>query len=270
MHARKDLKINADRFTGFAGLYDKARPQTPKKIIEIITRYLGSQLSLVVDLGCGTGLSTMAWKEISPNVIGVDPSNDMLKIAKEKLDGIHNISFVNAYSDDTGLEDVRADVVTCSQSFHWMNPQTTLREVTRLLRPGGIFAAYDCDWPPVCHWEAEQSYNQLVEKVHQIEASTPELKQQYKSWPKDKHLENIQKSEYFRYAREILFSNTETCDAERFIALALSQGGLQAILKAGIDEIKPSIEAFENKIRSLFGQTNFTMDFSYRMRLGVK
>ena len=40
-----------------------------------------------------------------------------------------------------------ADIVTCSQSFHWMEPEPTLAEIARILRPGGVFAAYDYDWP---------------------------------------------------------------------------------------------------------------------------
>ena len=35
------------------------------------------------------------------------------------------------------------------QALHWMEPAPTFGEVARLLRPGGVFAALDCDWPPV-------------------------------------------------------------------------------------------------------------------------
>lgn len=55
-------------------------------------------------------------------------------------------------SDDLGLPDDSVDIITCSQSFHWMEPQSTLREFARVPRPGGIFVAYDCDWPPVLDW----------------------------------------------------------------------------------------------------------------------
>jgi SAM-dependent methyltransferase len=38
-------------------------------------------------------------------------------------------------------------LVTCSQSLHWMEPEPTFAEVARILRRGGVFAAYDYDWP---------------------------------------------------------------------------------------------------------------------------
>ena len=61
-----------------------------------------------------------------------------------------NVNFVSGFSDNTGLENSSVDIITCSQSFHWMNPETTLNEASRILKKGGVFAVYDCDWPPVC------------------------------------------------------------------------------------------------------------------------
>ena len=35
------LQINAERFMGFANIYDNARPKCPEKVIDIILKYLG-------------------------------------------------------------------------------------------------------------------------------------------------------------------------------------------------------------------------------------
>lgn len=66
------------------------------------------------------------------------------------------------------------------------------------------------------------------------------------------------------------FFNTESCNAQKFIDIALSQGGLQSILKANIDEINPFLLAFKEKINDIFGTAEFKIDFCYRMRIGVK
>lgn len=266
----EDLKGNAERFMGFADTYDNARPKCPEKVIDFILRYLGRQPSIVVDIGCGTGLSTLIWSGVSDAVIGIDPSTDMLDVAKQKADGLGNVSFIHAFSDKTGLADNYADVITCSQSFHWMNPKTTLDEVSRVLKDGGVFAVYDCDWPPVCNWEVEKEYNTLFSKVKELEDVNPELKNSIKSWPKDKHLMNIKNSGAFKYVREIVFSNSEECDAARFINIALSQGSLQTMIKAEIVEIDPYIKAFIERATSILGNEKFTIDFCYRMRLGIK
>ena len=52
------LDANANRFSGFADLYDKVRPTPPAVLADLITTYAGGQPGVTVDLGCGTGLST--------------------------------------------------------------------------------------------------------------------------------------------------------------------------------------------------------------------
>lgn len=107
----------------------------------------------------------------------------MLDIAKRKGLNHKNVVFISGFSDQTGLPDDFADIVTCSQSFHWMDPETTLKEVFRILKNGGVFAAYDCDWPPVCSWKAEKEYEYLFEKVKEIESSGPEIGNSYRMRP---------------------------------------------------------------------------------------
>ena len=158
---------NARRFTGFAGLYDGVRPRMPVYPVEVIRQYLGRKPDRVVDLGCGTGLSTLVWRNRCLEVIGIEPSDDMLAVAQKKE--MNGIAFRKGSSTSTGLPDKSADAVICSQSFHWMEPRSALSEINRVLRPGGVFATVDCDWPPVSDWRVEKKYKELFDKVLQIE-----------------------------------------------------------------------------------------------------
>lgn len=265
-----ELQVNANRFIGFADIYEKTRPAAPRQAIDIIARYLNRKPACVVDLGSGTGLSTMVWAGIADEIIGIEPSPDMIGIANNKAEGDDSVRFLPGFSDATELADASADVVTCSQSFHWMDPERTLKEVQRILMDGGIFAVYDCDWPPVCRWEAENAYAELFSQVNELQTkhASPEYSAVF--WPKEGHMENLRQYGAFRYVREVVFANAESCDADRYIALALSQGGLQSLLKTDAAGIMPYLEVFEEKIRSIFGEKELTVDFCYRMRLGVK
>lgn len=267
---KENLQLNADRFLGFADVYDDARPKSPEKVPEIIIRYLEKTPELVVDLGCGTGLSTRVWSKVGKRVIGVEPSTDMIKTAKEKSSGLGNVEYINAFADNTGLEDNCADVITCSQAFHWMDPETTLNEVSRVLKEGGVFAVYDYDWPPICSLEAEMEYQKLFKKKKEIESTHPNVKDKFIRWGKDGHLSNIKKYGKFRYVREICFSVQESCNAKRFIASAFSHGGLQAIINANIAGIDPYLEDYKKRILEIFGDKEFKIEISYRMRIGVK
>ncbi|HBH95871.1 MAG TPA: class I SAM-dependent methyltransferase [Ruminococcaceae bacterium] len=259
---------NAERFTGFADIYEKARPTVPEYPVKIICKYLGKKPDTVVDIGCGTGLSTVVWSSAADNVIGIEPSEDMISAARKKSSD--NIKFVQAYGDSTTLESNSADVAVCSQSFHWMEPAATLKEINRILRTNGVFATIDCDWPPVTLWQAEKAYTVLGGKISEIEKNNPEINSTFIRYGKDGHLKNIQNSGYFRYARELLFSNTESCTAERLINIVLSQGGLQTILKKSPELIANDVKIFADTVRSLFGEEKFDVDFCYRMRIGIK
>ncbi|MHB1316211.1 MAG: class I SAM-dependent methyltransferase [Christensenellales bacterium] len=261
-------KKNARRFSGFADTYENARPQMPLYPISVIEKYLGRTPGLVLDLGCGTGLSTLIWQGRCKKVIGIEPSEDMLAVARKKeTDGV---SFIKAYAHDTGLADHAADAVVCSQSFHWMEPKQTLHEINRVLFPDGIFAAVDCDWPPVCHPEAELAYHELMHKASIIEKENSTLESSFFRWDKNKHLSSIEKSGYFRYAREIVFINSEPCTANRLVNIALSQGGVQSILKLQPEALSGEINKYREKVCAVFGDRNFTIDFCYRMRISIK
>lgn len=263
-----DLQKNADRFTGFSDIYDGARPRVPEYPAEIIIKYLKRRPETVVDLGCGTGLSSLVWTKFCKNAIGIEPSEDMLEKARSrKTEGLR---FIKAFAHDTGLNDEITDAVVCSQSFHWMEPNTPLREVDRILKPGGIFAAIDCDWPPVVDAEAEMEYDKLYSKAKRLEKELGDVKNSFIRYDKNKHLENIKNSGYFMYAREIVFSNAEPCDAERFINILLSQGSVQEIVKKHPDLICDDLDAFKTKIHNIFGSANLSIGFCYRMRIGVK
>jgi len=264
----EDKVKNAERFKGFANIYDSARPSVPNYPIEKIISYLKKKPACVVDIGCGTGLSTQAWKNNADLVIGIEPSPDMISVARKKP--LANVKFIQAFSDQTTLESHMADVVICSQSFHWMEPKATLKEINRILKSGGIFATIDYDWPPISSWEAEKAYSDLINKERLIENSTDGISDSFSRYDKSKHLENIQRSGYFRYSREILFSNKEKCNADRFINLMLSHGGLQTILKKAPNLIEDELEEFRKTIKGIFANEEFEIDFCYRMRIGIK
>lgn len=180
------------------------------------------------------------------------------------------MSFIKAFSDNTGLDDSCADVAVCAQSFHWMEPKATLKEINRILKSDGVFAAIDCDWPPVAKWKAEKAYMQLYGRVLEIESEAPEIKDSFIRYSKDKHLKNIIDSGYFSYAREVLFCNTEKCTKERFCNIILSQGSTQAILKKCPELIKKQLDDFYGEINSCFDIEPFDIEFCYRMRIAVK
>jgi SAM-dependent methyltransferase len=249
----------------FPGGYDANRPSPPAVLLDVLC--LEAQVErpgLVVDLGSGTGLSTRAWAERADEVVGVEASAEM-RARAEQATGAPNVRYVQGYAQETGLPAGEADIVTCSQSFHWMEPEPTLAEVARLLRPGGVFAAYDYDWPPVCNWEVEQAFSELVRRVGKARGIPKKLR-----YDKSEHLERIEASGHFRFVREVALHSRERGGAQRIVGMALSLGPLAVLLEDGKSEEELGLAQLREAADRAFGDCEVEFIIGYRVRLGVK
>lgn len=86
------------------------------------------------------------------DTLGVEPSTEMRAVARRRIAalpaGAGAVKVVEGAAERTGLPDGCADIVTASQAMHWFDADRALPEIARVLRPGGVLASYDCDWPP--------------------------------------------------------------------------------------------------------------------------
>jgi SAM-dependent methyltransferase len=173
---------------------------------------------------------------------------------------------VDATAEDTGLPDGCADVVTASQAMHWFDPGRALPEIARLLRPGGVLAAYDCDWPPCIDPETGAAWEAMADRVDAVEAQRglPAL-----HGGKD-HAARIRSSGLFRHCAEIAVHGRDQGDAERLVALALSAVAHAAdFLADGSTEDELGITALREVAARRLAQPR-TWWWTYRVRLAVR
>jgi SAM-dependent methyltransferase len=248
---------------GFPRGYDEHRPSPPPALLALLC--LAAQVErprLVVDLGSGTGLSTRVWADRADEVVGVEPGDEM-RARAEAATPAPNVRYVRAFSHETGLPDECADLVTCSQSLHWMEPEPTFAEAARILRPGGVFAAYDYDWPPVVHWEVERAFVTVLERV---EGAVVEKT----AYRKDGHLARMEASGRFRFTREAVLHGEERGSARRLVGLALSLGPLAVALRGGASDEELGLTALRAAAERVLGEREVTWFTCYRVRYGVK
>ncbi len=265
------ILANIERFSGFADVYDRYRPQPPRVLIEILTQLAEVERPrLVVDVGSGTGLSTMLWANDAREIIGIEPSADMRAQADARLAATNfkNIRFVPGSSIETKLPAARADIVTCSQSLHWMEPAPTFAESARILRAGGVFAAYDCDWPPTVNEPAERAYIDFIAGAEAIGHARGWYRGVQRS-DKEGHLARMQASGKFRHVKEIVVHHAEPGDADRLIGIALSQGSVATLLKRGLSENEIGLPQFRARVERAVGHHALSFYFGYRVRLGI-
>lgn len=91
----------------------------------------------ILDLGCGDGKLTQQFAEMGVRVQGVDASAAMVGAARAR-----GVSAEQARAEDLRLEDGAFDAVFSNAVLHWVRDQDgMMREVLRVLRPGGRFVA---------------------------------------------------------------------------------------------------------------------------------
>lgn len=264
-----DFLANTERFTGFAGVYDQHRASPPAALAGLLTRYAGvAQPALVVDLGSGTGLSTRYWADKAGRVVGIEPTADMRRQA-EAANAAPNVAYQEGFSHNTGLPAGGADLVVCMQSLHWMEPAGTFQEAARVLRPGGVFAACDYEWPPgTGSARVEAAYDDSAAAARRFEKELG-LEAGLQQWDKAGHLARMQQSGCFAYTRELLLTHIDEGNAERLVGVLLSQGYVQQVLRRGVGEAALAIPALRQLADTVLGPAPQPWHWSARVRIGV-
>jgi len=102
---------------------------------------------LALDVGCGPGQGTLPLCQHFESVIGMDTSEAQIKQAKLKVGqgqmGEGNVTFrVGDAEDLSFLADNSVDLITVATAIHWFDVERFCAECHRVLRPGGVLAAY--------------------------------------------------------------------------------------------------------------------------------
>lgn len=112
----------------------------------------------VLDVACGTGLVTLPVATAADpggEVVGVDISEEMVELARRFADdrGADNLAFARMDAETLDLPDESFDVALCSLGLMYVpDPEEALREMHRVLAPGGRAAAGVWGHRKKCGW----------------------------------------------------------------------------------------------------------------------
>lgn len=128
----------AARFADVADAYERGRPEyTPEVARAIMAELQVAPGERVLDLAAGTGKLTRALVGVGLDVIAVEPQAPLREILAASV-GAERVLDGSAEQIPLGPGSVAA--VTVADAFHWFDQAAALREIARVLRPGGGLA----------------------------------------------------------------------------------------------------------------------------------
>jgi SAM-dependent methyltransferase len=119
--------------------YARARPYYHRSALRLAARQQEiGPARVAVDVGCGTGLSARAVRDLADRVVGIDVSAAMLRAAR-RLPGV---CYLVGTAERIPLGDAAADLATVGGAFHWFDQPSAFPELARVLRGGASLVVY--------------------------------------------------------------------------------------------------------------------------------
>lgn len=129
--------MNRDYFSAQADRYVAFRPHYPDALFARLCRELPAD-ALAWDCATGNGQAAVMLGRRAVRVIGSDQSAAQLRHAIPHP----HVHYVQAYAEAMPLGANSVDLITVAQALHWFDFERFYAEAARILRPGGIIAAW--------------------------------------------------------------------------------------------------------------------------------
>lgn len=128
----------AANFVDVADAYERGRPEYTPAVAEAVAAELQiASGARVLDLAAGTGKLTRALLGAGLDVVAVEPQAQLRDILAASV-GDERV--LDGFAEAIPLPDASVAAVTVADAFHWFDQTAALREIQRVLIPGGGLA----------------------------------------------------------------------------------------------------------------------------------
>ncbi len=122
--------------------YAHCRPAVHPRVVELIQDHLRITTPVVraLDIGCGAGLSTAPLLPLARQVIGIEPSQAMVRLGPKVAP---QAGFAAGMAETIPIRSGSIDLVTAAGSLNWSDLSQVFPEIRRVLADSGVFVLYD-------------------------------------------------------------------------------------------------------------------------------
>ena len=117
-------------------------PRTRSMVRERLAKE--GRLGTLAEFGCGTGFYTQVLAGKADSVVATDLSPGMLALARDQIKAA-NVTFQTEDGQQTSFRDAAFDTTFMSLVIHFTEPDKTLEEMRRILKPGGTVIIANLD-----------------------------------------------------------------------------------------------------------------------------
>lgn len=175
-----------------------------KDLLKMVEMAVINGHEVLLDIATGGGHTANAFAPLVKNVTAVDLTLEMLAAAKNfiKGNGHQNVEFVQGDAEQLPFTDESFDIITCRIApHHFPNVDLFIKEVYRVLKPGGQFLLDDNVVPE--SKEYDQFYN-TIEKIRDYS--------HFRAWKKSEWIQKLEDSglevfEWHRFEKTFQFES---------------------------------------------------------------
>lgn len=147
-----------DHFSGVASDYAAFRPQYPTALFEWLAS-MCPRHDVAWDCACGSGQASGSLASHFKRVVGTDASPTQVAAAEATA----TTRFVVAASEQVPLATGSVDLVAVAAALHWFADEPFFDEVRRVVRPGGVFAAWSYGMPHIDSEDVERVVHGFID-----------------------------------------------------------------------------------------------------------
>ena len=211
------------------------------------------RIDRALDVGCGTGQSTLALLELADEIVGLVNSAEMLSYAVRHA----QVRYVEARAEQMPFDNKSYGLITVGGAFHWFDCREFMLEAGRVTRPGGWLVVYNDGFTGRMH--SNEHFQKWNREQYLVRYPTPPRNNQFLT-DADALTHGFVPSGFDQFAHDVQFT------PDQLVGYLLTQTNVIAAVEAGREDWQSVANWLLASVQPLFAGTYESFLFSCKIQ----